>query len=174
MRIIEPKPSSALGSLRSSTAPTVADRRVSGPEPHRTPLEFHCTAPVKPNRAQQILYGPTLEPYLFGEQIGQSLLSKAAVEPEVICTDRPPALASGVPRGSVALVLSGMRSERQATSAWPVTPPPTDGTAIASTNPRTGAQSSRLPSGQKPLGGLDALARDRDSLPTAWANWPTR
>ena len=36
------------------------------------PLEFHCTAPIKPNRAQQILYGPTLEPYLFGEQIGQA------------------------------------------------------------------------------------------------------
>src|SRR4051812_23172961 len=28
------------------------------------PVEFHCTAPVKPNRAQQILYGPTLRPYL--------------------------------------------------------------------------------------------------------------
>src|SRR5688500_11494160 len=32
------------------------------------PLEFHCTAPVKPSRAQQILYGPTLTPYLYGEQ----------------------------------------------------------------------------------------------------------
>ena len=25
------------------------------------PLEFHCTAPVRPNRAQEILYGPTLD-----------------------------------------------------------------------------------------------------------------
>src|SRR6266404_1210747 len=25
------------------------------------PLEFHCTAPVKPNRAQEILYGATLQ-----------------------------------------------------------------------------------------------------------------
>ena len=25
------------------------------------PLEFHCTAPIKPNRAQEILYGPTLD-----------------------------------------------------------------------------------------------------------------
>ena len=33
------------------------------------PLEFHCTAPVRPNRAQEILYGPTLAPYLYGEQI---------------------------------------------------------------------------------------------------------
>ena len=57
------------------------------------PLEFHCTTPVKPNRAQQILYGPTLEPYLFGEQIGQALLSKAAVEPLFVCTDRRPAMA---------------------------------------------------------------------------------
>ena len=33
------------------------------------PLEFHCTTPVRANRAQEILYGPTLRPYLFGEQI---------------------------------------------------------------------------------------------------------
>ena len=38
------------------------------------PLEFHCTAPVRPNRAQEILYGPTLDPYLVGERIGQALL----------------------------------------------------------------------------------------------------
>jgi hypothetical protein len=57
------------------------------------PLEFHCTAPVKPNRAQQILYGPTLEPYLYGEQIGQALVSKAAHDVLVLCTDRPAALA---------------------------------------------------------------------------------
>jgi hypothetical protein len=57
------------------------------------PLEFHCTAPVKPNRAQQILYGPTLAPYLFGEQIGQTLLSKSKLQPLVVCTDREPALS---------------------------------------------------------------------------------
>jgi len=61
--------------------------------PAGRPLEFHCTAPIKPNRAQQILYGPTLEPYLFGEQIGQTLLSQAKIEPRVVCTDREPALA---------------------------------------------------------------------------------
>jgi hypothetical protein len=57
------------------------------------PLEFHCTAPVKPNRAQQILFGPTLEPYLYGEQIGQTLVSKGAATPAVVYTDVPPALA---------------------------------------------------------------------------------
>jgi hypothetical protein len=57
------------------------------------PLEFHCTAPVKPNRPQQILYGPTLEPYLYGEVIGQALLEKGAAKPVVICTDRESMLA---------------------------------------------------------------------------------
>jgi len=57
------------------------------------PLEFHCTAPIKPNRAQRILYGPTLEPFLFGEQIGLTLLRKSQCEPLVVCTDREPALA---------------------------------------------------------------------------------
>ena len=57
------------------------------------PLEFHCTAPVKPNRAQQILYGPTLEPYLYGEQIGAALVSKSSLVPLAIFTDREPALA---------------------------------------------------------------------------------
>ena len=57
------------------------------------PLEFHCTAPVRPNRAQEILYGPTLEPYLYGEQIGQTLVSKGKHEPLFICTDVAPAIA---------------------------------------------------------------------------------
>lgn len=72
------------------------------------PLEFHCTAPIKPNRAQQILYGPTLEGFLYGEQIGRTLLEKAKIEPLLVFTDCRPALALGefisLP---VALVLSG-------------------------------------------------------------------
>ncbi|MGD0654238.1 MAG: hypothetical protein ABSA16_07845 [Thermoguttaceae bacterium] len=57
------------------------------------PLEFHCTAPIKPNRAQEILYGPTLENFLYGEQIGQTLLRQSGCEPLVVCTDCEPALA---------------------------------------------------------------------------------
>ncbi len=51
------------------------------------PLEFHCTSPVRPNRAQEILYGPTLRPFLFGEQIGHTLVTKSPLEPLFICTD---------------------------------------------------------------------------------------
>lgn len=57
------------------------------------PLEFHCTAPVKPNRAQEILYGPTLQPFLFGEQIGQTLVSRSKASPLLVVTDTEPALA---------------------------------------------------------------------------------
>lgn len=57
------------------------------------PLEFHCTAPVKPNRAQTILYGRTLLPFLYGEQIGQTLIAKANSAPATICTDVEPVLS---------------------------------------------------------------------------------
>lgn len=73
------------------------------------PLEFHCTAPVKPNRAQEILYGPTLEPFLYGEQIGQALVSKSKLAAQVVCVDQEAALSlrtvAAVP---VALVLPEM------------------------------------------------------------------
>jgi hypothetical protein len=58
------------------------------------PLEFHCTAPVKPNRAQEILYGTTLQPFLYGEQIGQTLLARSKATPLVVCTDCEPVLAA--------------------------------------------------------------------------------
>lgn len=48
------------------------------------PLEFQCTTPVKPNRTQQILYGPTLRPYLMAEVIGRTLLDKVSVKPHLV------------------------------------------------------------------------------------------
>lgn len=58
------------------------------------PLEFHCTTPLKANRAQQILYGPTLAPYLYGEQIAQTLIRKGAVKPRAVFTDQTAVLAA--------------------------------------------------------------------------------
>ena len=51
------------------------------------PVEFHCTAPVQPNRAQQILYGASLRPYLCGERIGQALVDQSKRQPVILCTD---------------------------------------------------------------------------------------
>lgn len=58
------------------------------------PLEFHCTAPVRPNRAQEILYGPTLAPFLYGEQIGQTLVAKGKSRPMFVCTNVEPVLSA--------------------------------------------------------------------------------
>ena len=52
------------------------------------PLEFHCTAPVKVTRAQQILYGPTLHGHLHGQQIGGALLAESRIAPSVVLTDQ--------------------------------------------------------------------------------------
>jgi hypothetical protein len=51
------------------------------------PLEFQCTTPVRPNRTQQILYGPTLRPYLLTEVIGRTLLDKIGVKPHLVLTE---------------------------------------------------------------------------------------
>lgn len=48
------------------------------------PLEFQCTAPVKPNRTQQILYGPTLRPFVLAELIGKTLVEKIGVKPHIV------------------------------------------------------------------------------------------
>ncbi len=52
------------------------------------PLEFQCTAPLKPNRTQEILYGPTLVPYLLGDLIGRTLIEKVGVKPHIVLTER--------------------------------------------------------------------------------------
>ncbi|MEX2317770.1 MAG: hypothetical protein WD669_11500 [Pirellulales bacterium] len=52
-------------------------------------MEFHCTAPVRTSRAQQILFGPTLWPYVLGEQIGGTLVGEAKLRPAIIIADHP-------------------------------------------------------------------------------------
>ena len=51
------------------------------------PVEFHCTAPVSPNRAQEILYGATLKEFITCDQIAASLLDKAKTKPHLILID---------------------------------------------------------------------------------------
>jgi hypothetical protein len=54
---------------------------------HGRPLEFQCTTPVRPNPTQKILYGPTLQSYLLGELIGQTLIQRAQVKPQLVLVD---------------------------------------------------------------------------------------
>ena len=87
------------------------------------PLEFHCTAPIKPNRAQEILYGPTLESFLYGEQIGQTLINQGIASPLLVCTDREPALAA---REYVSMPLALVLPEEAATGVGQIANLPGD------------------------------------------------
>ena len=48
------------------------------------PVEFHCTDTLLVSRAEEILYGSTLRPYLCCERIGASLLAKISPKVEVV------------------------------------------------------------------------------------------
>ena len=52
------------------------------------PLEFQCTTPVKPNRIQELLYGPTLVPFILGDLLGKALMDRVSVKPSLIMTSR--------------------------------------------------------------------------------------
>ncbi|MFO1066081.1 MAG: hypothetical protein U0892_19650 [Pirellulales bacterium] len=110
VRMVSPAvdPSSPTGSMASSTQPvsrsigfcTVRFHAEHGffggyliVNAHARPLEFHCTLPVKPSRAQSILYGHTLPDFVCGEQIAKALITKAKIVPPLVLTDCTPVLA---------------------------------------------------------------------------------
>lgn len=89
---------------------------------HARPLEFHCTLPVKPSRAQEILYGRTLPDFVCGEQIARALTSKAKLMPQIVLTDCSAVLALG--RVSDVLVAClGVSSTSAAVASIPSTEP---------------------------------------------------
>ena len=51
------------------------------------PQEFHCTAPVKPTRSHQVLYGTTLKSFLLADNMGPALVANLKHSPVLICTD---------------------------------------------------------------------------------------
>ena len=69
------------------------------------PAEFHCTSPVRPNRAQEILYGETLKSFVYGEQIAPALVGRAKLELAAVLTNDPNMLSAigllNVPLGIV-------------------------------------------------------------------------
>jgi hypothetical protein len=56
------------------------------------PLEFRLSTAVQPNRVQQILYGGTLQPYIYADLIGKTLVDKTGTPAQLVLTDREPAL----------------------------------------------------------------------------------
>ncbi len=57
------------------------------------PVEFHCCEPVTANRAQQVLYGPTLPAFLVSEQIAPALVEHCQLELDLLLSDAPEVLA---------------------------------------------------------------------------------
>ena len=57
------------------------------------PLEFQCTLPVRPSRAHEILYGPTLRSHLIGEIMGPLLVRKCRTPVSLLCCDQPESLS---------------------------------------------------------------------------------
>ena len=104
-------------------------------DPAGRPIEFHCTAPVKVSRAQQILYGATLHSHLHGRQIGATLLAAGSLEPRIVLTDLESMLAvrshTSLP---VALVPAGDASADSAVGPAGVSVP--EGDAAAATGLR--------------------------------------
>lgn len=59
------------------------------------PLEFHCTAPCAPNRAQQIMYGQTYRGFVYTDQIGAALVDSVKHVPAAFLTCSPDMLPVG-------------------------------------------------------------------------------
>lgn len=77
------------------------------------PLEFHCTLPVKPSRAQVLLYGPTLDDFICGEQIAKALITKAKLTPDLVLTDTSAALSAALVSNLVVVCLVDQRESNQ-------------------------------------------------------------
>lgn len=75
------------------------------------PLEFHCTAPLRVTRAQEILYGATLQRHLHGEQIGGPLLKATQLSPVAVLTDRESLLHARSYGASPVVVIQETDSE---------------------------------------------------------------
>jgi len=53
------------------------------------PYEFRCTSPVRPTSIQRMLYGNTLEEYIYVELIGVPLINAAKEKPTLILVRIP-------------------------------------------------------------------------------------
>lgn len=79
--------------------------------PQGRPLEFRCSTPVAASRAQEILYGPTLRPYLFAEVIGRALVAGAELDAAIILTDQRDMLPLALLRPEEILLVREVTSE---------------------------------------------------------------
>ena len=76
------------------------------------PLEFQCTLPVRPSRAHEILFGPTLRAHVIAEVIGKLLLQKCRTSISLLCCDQPESLTlDSYTQAPIALIKEAAESE---------------------------------------------------------------
>ena len=89
------------------------------------PAELHCTAPVIPNRAQEILFGNTLDGFVCGEQIAPALVGRTKVELAAVFTNDPNFLtAPDLIKAPLGIVFSHIQPEavdRERFALWEAT-----------------------------------------------------
>ena len=78
------------------------------------PLEFHCTMPLVPDKIQQILYGNTLKPFLYGEKIAQTLIQRSKLPVLSILTDHA-AVLPALPLVSIPIIYVFGRPKQEGT-----------------------------------------------------------
>jgi hypothetical protein len=84
------------------------------------PLEFQCTSPVRPTRAQELLYGQTLRPFLLGELMGRALLERLGTPPDLLITDNDAILDL---RNHIAIPMARVDNQAETTRPNTTAPP---------------------------------------------------
>ena len=121
------------------------------------PLEFQCTLPVRPTKAHEILFGPTLGFHIIGEVIGKTLIEKCRTPIAVMCCDQPEGLSlESFTRAPIALV-------RQAAE---IDEGPISGDMVAGAEPVDVAGASFLVAMERRQD-VEAIASHYDDLPDA-------
>ncbi|TWU48473.1 hypothetical protein [Rubripirellula reticaptiva] len=121
------------------------------------PLEFQCTLPVRPSRAHEILFGPTLRDHIIGEVIGPLLVKKCRTPIGFLCCDQPESLIiSQTVSYPIALVVEAAELEEG---------PITDDTLIGSSEVALAGSTLRVPMEQ--VDAVRAMTEKLIDLPDA-------
>lgn len=83
------------------------------------PIEFHCTAPVTPNRTQQIIYGQTYRGFLFADQIAEALIDKLKQPPAIYVSDCPELLPLNATLAQPLILIESLENNTDSTDDSP-------------------------------------------------------
>ena len=80
------------------------------------PIEFRCTSPIRPNDYQRVLYGNTLDSYIFVDLIGVPLVNATRESIDFVLVDDERFLAIRPSVGVPVILLVPSSQDRETTS----------------------------------------------------------